>query len=932
MTEHIDTDELVIELRSGDRREQVRSQKAKALLELTGSSWKTLRTYPLLLNDNMTTVERGIFKSILESPVHAAFVRACPLTPRPGRLESSASTSVTDSVRTFTRIRDTMREIDPDGCMIVQPFIPAVASAVLAPRQYVVVGREHDGVTAGLEGQLLFPLNPNEDSYTYSFIDDENKHELEFVWNSTDKKVYHNMLENGAAYLTQIRACEEHDELGNCKVSVNGEGRFTGRFPKGWDDGACVASEILTVTGTSDADMAKLEATLEANENKTLVVCEQNGSLLTHAAAQSRHHGVVYVAGTTVKVGDTIDVLSSFDNSPYESHFMNGIEYARRAWQDNWGWLSTFFRQFIGDPFNDARICAFLGGCYVGWMINAGTAAIIGEVRHSRGNMQGYNPNIAAALANLIGYSNPPDGRQTYYGVLRETSAPYQDMLAVLEWAEHIYDHSWGGGSFGGKKWRLCTEAVKSLVVAVMNGDFNDIQNAADKTENQMHNTGWLYNKFIDKRALDYGTQGFQSYGTGINQIFGVYRLATSIIDAFKDSDYSISDVPERNTPSPSWESIVTLADDFDLAGSLTNLSNGWKEERAPNDSCPTGACPWCVSVQPEVREPRSEQERVEVGGVTLTIAQMSAMHYKDNPEGWFVDYQKEMDGEEIEQPDIPLYLSKQGFGWLCEEHGEEVALNIKAAVALMVEHSILEKASVAVINNVMLYYEGSNYLDAYSDALKKAGACIDNTIPYSATNVTEEWEHFMKMGEYSYLPFCGETYQNAYLWASENLTKSSWSKHFHIPSPDDLFYKIDSDTHHAFGDPVNSAMIEVKAKEVLKEYIGMKIPSLLMSKGWELTCPSAIVAWSAGHNYALETGYMDESLASHIIEFQDYIIDDAHRQYLIDLCESYGWDEQYNPPTYGEGAYINAIVNYIPKYAEMVNWHPSLVVEGEEE
>lgn len=929
MTEHIDTDELVIELRSGDRREQVRSQKAKALLELTGSSWKTLRTYPLLLNDNMTTVERGIFKSILDSPVHAAFVRACPLTPRPGRLESSASTSVTDSVRTFARIRDTMREIDPDGCMIVQPFIPAIASAVLAPRQYVVVGREHDGVTAGLEGQLLFPLNPNEDSYTYSFMDDESRHELEFVWNSSDKKVSHNMLENGAAYLTQIRACEEHDELGNCKVSVNGEGRFTGRFPKGWDDGACVASEILTVTGTSDADMAKLEATLEANENQSLVVCEQNGSLLTHAAAQSRHHGVVYVAGTTVKVGDTIDVLSSFDNSPYESHFMNGIEYARRAWQDNWGWLSTFFRQFIGDPFNDARICAFLGGCYVGWMINAGTAAIIGEVRHSRGNMQGYNPNIAAALANLIGYSNPPDGRQTYYGVLRETSAPYQDMLAVLEWAEHIYDHSWGGGSFGGKKWRLCTEAVKSLVVAVMNGDFNDIQNAADKTENQMHNTGWLYNKFIDKRALDYGTQGFQSYGTGINQIFGVYRLATSIIDAFKDSDYSISDVPERNTPSPSWESIVTLADDFDLAGSLTNLSNGWKVERAPNDSCPTGACPWCVSVQPEVREPRSEQEPL-FPNLPPTVHQMSTMYHAENHEGWFV-----LDGEEVEQTDIPLYITEEGYDSLCEDYGEEVALDIKAAVALMVEHLILEKAAVAVINKTMLCYgvkesidESPVLYDAYNSALKKAGGCIDDTLPcFHSNNVTEDWLHAMKMGEYSYLPFGGGMYRSAYLWASQNLPK----KHTDV-CLDDLVFTIDSDTHHAFGDPVDNTAIELKAKEVLKEYIGVKIPSLLMSKGWENTCPSAIVGWSAGHNYALETGYMDESLAAHILEFQDYIIDDAHRQYLIDLCESYGWDEQYNPPTYGKDAYINAIANYIPKYAEMVNWHPSLVVEGEEE
>ena len=81
------------------------------------------------------------------------FVRACPLVPRPGVLESSRADSILDVEVIAHRIITTMMSpdtsdepmyehgfIDPHGTVMVQPFINADASAVAAPDNYILHG------------------------------------------------------------------------------------------------------------------------------------------------------------------------------------------------------------------------------------------------------------------------------------------------------------------------------------------------------------------------------------------------------------------------------------------------------------------------------------------------------------------------------------------------------------------------------------------------------------------------------------------------------------------------------------------------------------------------------------------------------------------------------------------------------------------------
>ena len=89
------------------------------------------------------------------------FIRACPLSPRPGVLESSPASNPTEAKEVLTRIITTMLSkdtspkpmyehgyIDPHGSVMIAPYIDADASCVVAPNNYIIMGEGNDGITA----------------------------------------------------------------------------------------------------------------------------------------------------------------------------------------------------------------------------------------------------------------------------------------------------------------------------------------------------------------------------------------------------------------------------------------------------------------------------------------------------------------------------------------------------------------------------------------------------------------------------------------------------------------------------------------------------------------------------------------------------------------------------------------------------------------
>ena len=606
------TDANVVPLSSTSRRKRVKSQKANALFRLDGrTSWKTPNTIPLLLDDHIRVVERTIATQINNAKTYHAFIRACPVNPRHGVLESAPASSIREGVEIYERIRDTMLELEPDGCMIVMPFVEAKASAVVAPQQYIVMGPSHDGVTAGHGFQMALPLDTEraKANMTYHWIND--------VGGEVDKMQLEFVYDGQRSYLVQARGCGGNPPLGNAKVSVNGQPSIIGTMPGKKNGDTILVTEVFTLPDENPEWIAKLEAKVHGPMPEGFVVCMPTGSLLGHPCAHSFENGVPFIVGEVAE-GDVVACINDYDPNDYAEAFFLGCEYARVAWAPEWGWLSNIFHQFVADPYMDYGSCAFLAGCYVGWLITAGSAALIAESRHAHGQMQGYTPRIAAALSLFSAtakdsipyfdepqdavdamdqirkrFKSPSSQRQQYYDMFRNTHVPWEDLRASALWAEKVYSHPWGS-SYGGEAWAECSRLIADIVPFMIKGDLKGAIGAANKAEHAAHNNGWLYNKFIPQQALDFGTRGYELRGDYINRAFETYTLCTELLTAYDDPDSWVTF--HLNVPYIPWA--PALEDDKFIMGIKEMLSAkhwGWEEGNKSFQSCPKGdGCTWC--------------------------------------------------------------------------------------------------------------------------------------------------------------------------------------------------------------------------------------------------------------------------------------------------------------------------------------------------
>ena len=144
------------------------SQKAATLMRFRRkygygyeNQWATLPSLIIQLDDDPEHALMWLESRIEEGAGYKQdiyFVRACPEFPRHGVLESTPADmdTIVDVVKGLQQM---MLKEDPNGCLLVQPFIEATSSCVYAPGMYMVIAEGHDGITAGREGiTLAFPV------------------------------------------------------------------------------------------------------------------------------------------------------------------------------------------------------------------------------------------------------------------------------------------------------------------------------------------------------------------------------------------------------------------------------------------------------------------------------------------------------------------------------------------------------------------------------------------------------------------------------------------------------------------------------------------------------------------------------------------------------------------------------------------------------
>ena len=607
------------------------SQKAEALAKYTKAHeagmmsgyWQPLSTmrYNLLieeseLSDIMTSIESkeklsGYLKSRLISTemieefvtnittsnithsltdgrlVQPLFVRACPLTPRPGVLESSPAFTLDELRDTLTRIADKMLSvdtadttaydhglIDPFGCIIVQRFVKADASAVVAPNSYIMMGDSHDGITAG-SATLRLALPHQSDwntSKNLSMLNiDPALIELEFISringsgeDMNERVTRHNrgsMAINHESYIVQLRGSSGHTPLVTPPAGVT----INGSIPQGKVE----VKSVHIVHDSGDEELARLEELLRSNPSKGTVVSHigSGASHLSHHAGQCRKYGVPYIVNE-VEVGQQWQEVASgwvttdkkFKAKPYNPFeyndaFKSGLQVGLYRFARQHGWLSNHFHQFIGAPLIDPSNTAFFGGVFVGWLVNAGLSVSVGELRHSP-NMRNEKHTYMTPLVVSSIYGDRlrekhdrtmSDNRKHYYMAIEDKPITLDSIIALFKWTSKQYHGGWSGG-YGGAKYKKSVDntlklaqAIKRYLKKPTEQHMLDVLGDANMCENNMHNTGFFFNKFLSKTALDWGTNA------GLIELnpMEFFRVYYAAYDAYqhRDADHDSQDV-----------------------------------------------------------------------------------------------------------------------------------------------------------------------------------------------------------------------------------------------------------------------------------------------------------------------------------------------------------------------------------------------------
>tara|TARA_R110002020_G_scaffold168349_5_gene357096 strand:- start:1907 stop:4477 length:2571 start_codon:yes stop_codon:yes gene_type:complete len=608
----------------------VGSQKAKDLFKLIAASnagngeWKIPATELINLSDDWEVVDNAFKRIMIHADNRVAFLRACPEHARHGVLES-LEVNVDDLKEKWQSLRDTMQTHDENGCIILQPFIPATSSAVLGPQQFAAIAAGHDGITAGASRKLYFILNPQDkvlSSHIYS-VNNKNtlgKYECEFVY---EKGVDFRKMKKafGIPYLTQVRNAPPHSprsppftfyiDTNNRKpvkthfieVMEEGATEATKIVDEEWakdyiktaanvdcaiPDGIVVAKEVWEATGLEEV------AWLEENITKDkvpegFVMSHPTGSLMSHICAHGRENGIPYIVGK-VEVGDrwvegsptwaALDPDGVLEPQPYDpctpayiKKFQAGLNNSRIQWQRQQGWLAHFFHQWAGMNYNGAD-AAYLAGGFVGWMTKAFLACCIGELRHAPSYKRDCTVEMMPVLTAMMGGDNwekitsstikegnkikqvkgkpvatyqSQQSRQHYYALMEMVNVDFDEQRMALKWARKQFNTGWPS-QYGGKNWAACAQLGVKVCDAVIAFNKNpnkhtlgELMGAVNSAKNAEHNNGFLFGKFLSKKAFDYSSSRtdedgnikglFDHSSSSLGYMFKAYEVAADFMD-----------------------------------------------------------------------------------------------------------------------------------------------------------------------------------------------------------------------------------------------------------------------------------------------------------------------------------------------------------------------------------------------------------------
>ena len=547
--------------------------------------WETLRAVKIELIADPEERRQACHTAYNSMSEHDVFVRACPLAPRPGVLESSRALEISEVITIVDRITMTMLGpdpdpanpmyehglCDPDGCIMLMPDLDATASCVVAPYSYVSVGEGNAGVTSPHEGgfQVVMDLSQSDENSTRTALGnigiDPAKIELEFVHRVSQGKL-DDMIRSstkksknwGRTKIVQLRGAD----AGHKPIRSPPHPFEISGFVQG---GTVTVKEVLTLVDGSDEELARLEEYLRGRDLDGVVIAHPDGSPLSHHAGQCTKWGVTYINSDKPKVGDTwIEVdgwviddptiePQPFNQYHWRESFDRGLAVGMTKFSRQYGWLSNHFHQFLGGAvMKSPQDTAYLAGVFAGYLPNAILSVSFGEMRYMnriKNNTLPINSMTFMALSKGVSVESVmTQDRRSYYRKMEEQTLTINSLLGQLEWCAKMYDTGWEGSGYGGKDTygRATNKGVAIVEGIIKYGDdpsednFVALLGLVNEGENIVHNNGFFLDKFISKRAFDIGTNPKALSAFIPSDFFAVYGAAShahQYINGFQSVD-----------------------------------------------------------------------------------------------------------------------------------------------------------------------------------------------------------------------------------------------------------------------------------------------------------------------------------------------------------------------------------------------------------
>ena len=412
--------------------------------------WKYASVRDLLSDTQLILDFEGICEGLdsytLGEMKFPVFARPCPVTPRHGFVDSR----LVHNARELLEIATETFNADPDGELLVTPFIPADDSAVLTPTT-LSVGAGHEGATSGKSTTVYGPGPSNQllgQIRKWATILDTDVPYVEYVGITDLLPV---QVRGGPEQVSCVDYVPEDVEV---KVVL-------------------VAKE--------DTDLMQWEKDI-ANAKKGTIVYADGLSLASHFCV----HAVVHKVPVLTSYRPCIaDLVKATDVPTWEAadwrRLARYFTEADRVSAGHMDWRSMARLSVVGlhcagtpAPATDAQLRMLAYGA-VGALKCVG-AACLGEARHMDSNS---NTRLSPASSDRlqkgaervmsrarVTHTLPTaSGRDAYYA--RGAKASLESWIGILTALGPVYRHRKWSSSYGGPAWGYINAGAKALAINI---------------------------------------------------------------------------------------------------------------------------------------------------------------------------------------------------------------------------------------------------------------------------------------------------------------------------------------------------------------------------------------------------------------------------------------------------------------------------------